>query len=369
MVELKKLYKTDTKGKTRIWWAEHDEDKYRNHSGILDGNIVTSGWKYPKPKNVGKANETSVSSQVTLEVDALYEKKLSQGNYHETIEGAGTGAHYVEPMLAIKFNPKKHTNFPYHGQPKLDGIRCLISKDGMFSRQGKPITSCPHIWQEVNRVFEKYPDIVFDGELYNHKLKDEFEKIVSLVRKVDPDERHLLEAEQLVEYHVYDIVESPDIYENRLMRIFSMTFDLSYIFPVETVVLDGLEDVDSYLSECIEDGFEGAMIRCMSTPYEHKRSNSLMKHKLFEDAEFTIVNIVEGVGNWAGFAKSIEILLPDGTTQHSGMRGDQEFAKSILDKAEVLIGTQVTVRYQGLTSDNKMRFPVVVKFWEGRREL
>ncbi len=30
-------------------------------------------------------------------------------------------------------------------QPKLDGIRCVVDKNGMWTRAGKPITSCPHI--------------------------------------------------------------------------------------------------------------------------------------------------------------------------------------------------------------------------------
>jgi hypothetical protein len=94
-----------------------------------------------------------------------------------------------------------------------------------------------------------------------------------------------------------------------------------------------------------------------------------LKHKNFEDGEFEIVKVPEGEGNWAGYAKSIEIRLADGTTQHAGMRGTFEFARRILEKKERLVGTQATVRYQNKTSDGKLRFPVVVKFWEGPREF
>ena len=35
-------------------------------------------------------------------------------------------------------------------QPKLDGIRCVIDKNGMHTRGGKPINSCPHIWASAS---------------------------------------------------------------------------------------------------------------------------------------------------------------------------------------------------------------------------
>ena len=43
-----------------------------------------------------------------------------------------------------------------------------------------------HILDELQPFFNKYPDVVLDGELYNHDLKDNFEKIISLVRKQKP---------------------------------------------------------------------------------------------------------------------------------------------------------------------------------------
>ena len=137
----KKLYKIDSKGQTRVWWLEYQDDRYRTHSGIDGGKIVVSGWQYPTAKNVGRSNETTVEEQVLAECLSEYVKKQNQGKYHTSIESANTGATFHECMLADKYDAKKHTNFPYYSQPKLDGIRCLVSKDGMQSRNGKPIVS------------------------------------------------------------------------------------------------------------------------------------------------------------------------------------------------------------------------------------
>ena len=94
-----KLYKIDTTGKTRVWWIEYDDEKYRTHSGIDQGKIVISGWQYPTAKNVGRSNETSVATQVILEVDSEYTKKLNQGKYHEKIFDAKFGANFHSRSL------------------------------------------------------------------------------------------------------------------------------------------------------------------------------------------------------------------------------------------------------------------------------
>ena len=108
--------------------------------------------------------------QVIAEVAAEYDKKQYQGKYHPTIEETKTGAKFIECMLASKYDAKKHNKFPYFTQPKLDGVRCLVSKDGMQSRNGKPIISAPHIRQALEPFFQAHPDAVLDGELYNHVL-------------------------------------------------------------------------------------------------------------------------------------------------------------------------------------------------------
>lgn len=364
-----KLYKLDTKGKPRVWWIEYDEEKYRTHSGIVDGKIVTSGWIYAEEKNKGKANHTTIREQVKLEVDAEYEKKKYQGKYHTTLEEAASGAKFVEPMLAQKFSSKKNKDYPYFSQPKLDGVRCLVSKYHMQTRNGKDFVSCPHIAEELKSFFESNPDMVLDGELYNHDLKHDFEKIVSLVRKTKPTPEDIEETSKVVQYHVYDVITpEPKTYMERY-DIISYLAGESSIKVVYAEMMHNEEELNDMMGGYLSKGYEGQMLRVNVTPYEHKRSNSLLKNKEFDDAEFKIVDIIEGVGNWAGMAKSVEIKLDDETTQSSGMRGNFDFAKEILENRENILDTTVTVRYQGKTSDGKLRFPIVTHFWRGERDV
>lgn len=366
-----KLYKIDTKGNIRVWWMDYDEERYRACSGILDGSIVESGWQYPTEKNVGKVNATSLSEQVLSEVASKYEARMYQGKYHPSIEEARKGAKFIECMLAEKFDPKKTKDYPYYSQPKLDGVRCLVSEDGMQTRNGKAFVSSPHIREALEKFFAEYPDYILDGELYNHDLKDDFEKIISLARKTKPTKEDLQESAEYVQYHVYDVITpEPMTYEERMNFLNEKVLDIHYsVRVVPTSVVSNLEEAEAKLGEYLEAGYEGQMLRKSGSAYEHRRSKSLLKHKIFEDGEYEIVEIIEGKGNWAGYAKAVEIRLPDGSTQQSGMRGKFEFAKKLFEDRDQYVGTEVTIRYQNKTADGKLRFPVAVAFWKGKRDV
>lgn len=367
------LYKQDITGRIRVWWLESNDESYRTHSGLEGGKIVVSGWQYPTEKNVGRANATSVSEQVLAEVKSKYEHQMYQGKYAETVEEARKGAKFIECMLAASYDVKKNKAFPYWSQPKLDGVRCLVSEAGLQSRNGKPLLSSPHIRDSLQPLFDEFPDVIVDGEIYNHDLKSDFERLISLARKTKPTADDIAQSAQALEYHVYDIIlpDEPNATYSERMEFIERNIKDKFpmIRVVPTVSVNNTEEVEQKLGEYLEAGYEGQMLRDRSAPYEHRRSKSLIKHKTFEDGEYEIVDLIEGKGNWAGYIKAIEILLPDGTTQQSGMRGSQEFAKRLLQERDSLVGTQVTVRYQNKTSDGKLRFPVAVAFWKGKRDV
>ena len=86
----------------------------------------------------------------------------------------------IKPMLAYTIAAKEiDWSKKVYAQPKLDGVRCLLTKDGGYSRTGKKFKNITHIELAFVKFFKNNPDAVLDGELYNHKLKDDFEKIIS----------------------------------------------------------------------------------------------------------------------------------------------------------------------------------------------
>ena len=362
------LYKLDTKGKLREWRCEIDGASFRTVSGLADGKQVTSEWKETFAKNVGRANATTAEEQAVAEVDALYTKRLD-GEYHREVADVNQ-ARFFKPMLAAKWEDRLNkVEYPVYVQPKLDGVRCIANRDGLWSRSGKQIVSCPHIEIALEPLFESDPDLVLDGELYNHKLRDDFNQIISLVRKTKPTDEDLMDSHDMVEFHVYDLPSCDDIYSVRrteLERV--LRYEDSCLVFVQTDFATSQEDVDGLFGQYVELGYEGGIIR-EDRLYEQKRSNGLLKRKDFEDSEFEIISIEEGKGNWAGYAKRVIFRLEDGRECGSGLAGNQDFARQLLSERDKYVGGQVTVQYFTRTPDGVPRFPVAKALYANGRDV
>ena len=366
--QLAPLYKRDSKGKIRILTIEigyNDawEAGTRSIAGIKDGNLVTSGWKESSPKNVGKSNATTALTQAEAEAKANWDKKLEK-EYFLQIEDVDSYERF-KPMLASDYT-KRHQS-EGHSQPKLDGIRCLADKNGLWTRQGKPINSCPHIWESVRSIVENSPDIVLDGELYNHDLKEDFNKITSLVRKSKSTPEDILEAEKMVEYHVYDMFSSvtPNLlFAQRTHVLEAIIKSEGCTQLVPTTYCPDQESLDAMYGQYMTDGYEGQMVR-NDIVYENKRSNGLLKRKEFITEEYEVVSMEQGQGNWHGHTKRFILRMPNGETCGSGVRGKQDVLKALWESQKS--PTWATLRYFGLTPDGVPRFPVVVDYGTGER--
>ena len=368
------LYKRTSAGAIQEWCIEQQDDAYRTVSGQQGGAKVQSSWKAAKPKNVGRANATTGQEQATLEVEALYKKKLAQGGYHESIEEIDT-AKFFKPMLAKKYEGDVADSDPYgvYSQPKLDGVRCIANREGLWTRQGKPIEAVPHIHDALADFFAEHPDAVLDGELYNHDLKDDFNEIISLVRKQKPSDEHKARTARIVQYHVYDYPSFDDGFVGRAIgmkeRLSALHSEDSPIVLVETARVQSQTHLDELYSEYIANGYEGQMVRLGGVKYEQKRSKSLLKRKEFKDEEFEVVAVNEGVGNRSGMAGFITYRLPDGREFGSGIKGTHDYCKQLLADADKYVGGTGTVRFFDYTPDGIPRFPVTVALYEGERDV
>jgi DNA ligase-1 len=364
------LYNIDENGNVRIWYMETNGARYRTVSGIEDGNLVTSAWTDVEGKNIGRSNETTPEMQALTEVEAKYLRKKEQ-KYSEKKEDAKR-TNFLSPMLAtswknLKDEERKQIANDCWSQPKLDGIRCLISRDSMMSRNGKPIVSCPHILDELRPLFKNNPTLVLDGELYNHELRDNFNKIASLVSKKKVTADELKETEKTVEFHVYDVIGTTFTFSERAGWLLSeeQLYTKSVVWVPSNRVYSVAQLDDEY-AQYITEGFEGQMIRLPDALYQHKRSNALIKRKEFFDAEYPVLSIVEGKGNWAGYAKSVECQDPKTKKVFSaGIKGTQEEMKDLaLRVRRGDIPKICTVRSPNLTPDGVPRFGIAVTFYD-----
>ena len=355
----KTLYSRATTGKTLEWTIEVEGNKYRTISGHIDGVKTTSQWTVCEPKNVGRANATTAEEQALAEAIAIHRKKMEKGAF-EDINSIDTPI-YFEPMLANKWQDyQDKISFPVFTQPKLDGIRCIVKADGMWTRNGKPIISAPHIFQSLKPLFEINPDLIFDGELYADKFANDFNAICSLVKKTKPNTNDLQESKEKIQYHVYDLPSFNATFIHRYQHLYKLltNYDKS-IVVVSTEQVDNLNDVDAYYEDYISAGYEGQMIR-LDAQYEHKRTKSLLKNKTFIDEEYTIIDIEEGNGNKAGMIGAFVFKNKDGKIFNASPKFNWEICKQMLKDKELLIGKEATIKYFNLTPDNVPRFPYVI---------
>lgn len=289
-----------------------------------------------------------------------------------------------EPRYDIEV--EENNNF-YANNILVHNCRCIATKNGLFSRQGKNFISIPHIEKILKPIFEKYPGAVFDGELYNHDFRDNFNKIISLVRKSKPTEKDLIESEKLIQYHIYDfpadeLLEKDSSFEQRSLSLIYMIGDCfvqrdvpntdlfcETIKLVETRNITSQEELDKAYASFLEKGYEGQMIRYNNFKYENKRVNHLLKRKEFQDEEFEIVEIIEGSGNRSNMAGSITYKLPDGRTFDSGIKGGEDYYKEIWDFKDNFKNGKGTVRFFQYTPDGKPRFPVTVNLFAKNEKL
>lgn len=378
-----KLYKRDKKGKLMEWNIWHDGVSYTTSSGYVGGAITETLPTFVEQKNVGKANETSLEQQVLNEVASKIQYQIDHGYSYEN----PTEEKRFEVSLADKYSDRQEKgklDFPYWMENKLDGLRCYIKNcDGeirMFSRGHKEFVSCPHIKENefVKKFFEIYPDAILDGELYNHELKNDFNKIVSLVKKTKPKPEDLEESAKLVQYHCFDSYYSTEpqlLYSERKMRLLNIFEQNKWVghhgedlhkdsfylvglwwihhfisgWKLELYKVDSETLVEWVLDDAVEyGGYEGIMLK-KDVPYFFGRSFDMLKYKKFKDAEYKIVDFEEGKGNLKGIAAAVICETDNGEQFKAGVTGTQEYARNLYENRNEYVGKLATIKYQELT--------------------
>lgn len=360
---MKTLYKKNVNEKILQWDIVIEGNTYWAEYGQVGGKIQADTPTVCEGKNIGRANETTPEEQALAEAKAKHKKQIDMKGYVDDMKNVNKTS--FSPMLAHPFDKYGH-KLPddVEVSAKLDGLRCYITKDGSYSRNGKQWVATKFIEESLQPFFESYPDVVLDGEIYNHKYKDNFNKIVSLAKKTkNISDEDWVEIEESLEYHIFDCYheDEPDMKFNHRYEFLYYQFGrcgYKNIFVVESTPATKEDFYDNF-TEFIEQGYEGIMLRDPNSHYEFKRSKYLIKYKEFQDGEFEIFDIEEGSGNRSGmFGRAI---LKDGDIIfEANARGNEEFYRELLNNKSEYIGKMATVRYQNRTPDGKPRFGVIV---------
>lgn len=363
----KTLYARTNTGAIQQWQVEVGENFYTTTYGQKDGQLVKTDPSLCLGKNLGKANETSPTQQAIKEAQALYKKKLKEG-YKEELSAIDDEG-FFEPQLAKQFEDfKDKVVYPLALEDKINGIRCIITKKGAFSRKGEEFFCLEHIKEELAELFNKYPQLILDGELYNPALKNELNKIASLVsvnRKItDVSAEDQERAKQIVEFWVYDgfniyvpdglnfVQGSP--FEHRKHGLRQILNNLSFVKLHDYRTVGSYEEILAEMKKVREEKREGVVLKVLDAPYQNKRSKNMLKLKIFYDDEFEVLGFEQGTGNWANKVKKVicklKVPATNGKTDfESNIRGSMVELGELWANREKHVGKIVTVEYQELS--------------------
>ena len=260
---------------------------------ITEPTIITEG------KNIGRSNETSIFTQSLIHMRNLYLKKIKTGY---SLKLSNITTENIFPMaLQVYDKHKKHINYPCYIQPKLDGIRLIgkieNSEVKLMSRRLNEFIGFDFIKDEIKLLLENEPNIILDGELYNHDLS--LQQISGIVRNEDKT------YPEKLKFYIFDCVDLQhnsltfsDRYE-KLKELFRhKTFN--YLILTDTIKIHNEKSSDKYYKDFIENGFEGIVYKNLDAKYEYSsykeiRSYQFLKRKKGYDAEYPIIGFERGI--------------------------------------------------------------------------
>ena len=266
-----------------------------------------------------------------------------------------------KPMLAYPVSAKPiDYSKPVYIQPKLDGVRCLIQCDNgvvtAYSRTGKQWLNIEHIIKELTPWFQNNKLCVLDGELYNHSFKDDFESIISMVRKTKPTDEDRFISRENVQFHCYDIIDEELPFDQRIEFVINELRDSASVRTVETLQTD---EANAHFIHTMnkENGYEGSIVRTNDV-YKCGRSWSLRKFKDFEDSEALLLDWVEGLGKRKGTIGKFMAQDMDGNVFGMPVMDKFEYLQDNFEEMKTWVGKTATFKYFERTKAGSYRHPL-----------
>ncbi|KQA19995.1 DNA ligase [Vibrio metoecus] len=235
--------------------------------------------------------------------------------------------------------------YDYWKSEKLDGIRAIWTGKQLVTRNGNPIAA-------PSWFIEPLPPYPLEGELWAGR--GNFTLVQQTVLDMQPSES----AWRNIDFMLFDMPDAAGDYSKRYYNLVYLVNQLNkkHIKFVEHTPIKSEQELLSYLDNISGKSGEGVMLRKIDARYQAGRSNDLLKLKKHQDAEATVIGYRLGSGKYKGKMGSILVRTPDGIEFYIGSGfSDAERA----DPPE--IGSLVTYRYNGLTTEGKPRFARYVR--------
>lgn len=411
------LYGLNKDGSHQEWKVFIDDGVIHVNFGKVGGKIQTKLTKC-EPKNLGRSNQTTAHEQALSEALSKWEKQYRLG-YRVTTSELET-EEVFSVMLAADAIKKSHMIiYPCYVQPKLDGLRCMVTYDdngvpSFNSRGNKTYPIQGNIVDQVVTIHEKTKHPLLDGEVYLHGLTlqkisalakkwrthadiakeiqkdfemdnkrrdkalatgektyknfDDDQVSVDVIPELDVDRYSGYESADL-QFHIFDVPHKAKVWYsttedhrlNDLLDVRDVVFDenLSHISVVLGDFFGDEKSVKDQIAIHMQDGYEGDIIRNFKGIYEFgQRSNDLLKWKIFQSEECLVTDYVLDKNNEAVMTG----LTKSGKKFSFKMKGTNKDRNEAAAKR--LIGKYVTFTFQTLTDGGVPQFPVGISVRE-----
>jgi ATP-dependent DNA ligase len=385
----------DGKGKIRVVEMRAEWDDAQHAFGIYRTTYQYGGKRTEQPVihvGMGKAART-LKEQLELEYKSNMKKYLDKGyklldkpiddyteqELHEIIgEVVTDSSGFAKHMLAKQADKVKDSSIEkvriWAVSRKIDGVRCSFYwKDGEVksaSRGGgdyDPSTYQIREHPKLKELLEAHPDWVLDGELYKHGKS--LQQISGAARL----EKTAAGCDWL-EYYLYDVMIPDTTFAERgnILQEIAETLELDFapehewgddelrmqIVPHVYVTGDNKKDQIMKLhNQYVAEGWEGCVARDISKAYKYGgRGQEMVKFKMYQDAEFEITGISEGL---RPEDMCFTLKTEDGIEFKAKPMGSRELKEQYREDLDKLIGKMATVKYFYLSDEGTPLQPVL----------
>jgi DNA ligase-1 len=289
--------------------------------------------------------------------------------------------------LANPYNVKRvdFQSGDWYGSRKLDGVRCICRKENdivtFLSRSGKEFLTLGNLENEILKIQGNF---ILDGEIcmVDENGNEDFQGIMKQIRK----KNHQIDNPK---FFVFDYLTLEE-FDNqigttplteRLRNGYDLLPENIDSTRLEFLPQDQLtteEQFTEMAKDAEEAGFEGIMVR-KNVGYEGKRSHNLLKVKKFHDAEYTVLETINGNIRWTENGKQVEReCLSSIIIEHKGCRVSvgsgfsKEQREMYYESPQDIVGKTVTIQYfeesKNQTGGYSLRFPVLKHVYANGRD-
>jgi len=247
-------------------------------------------------------------------------------------------------LLAKKWSGKEDVTC-YWMSEKLDGVRAIWDGERFWSRNWNPFNAPD--W--FRKLMPK--GVVLDGELFAGRGR--FGETISAVRKKVPNDAQWKQ----IQYLAFDLPTLDAPFEVRMKQLAKATKKgKKHLQMVAQKLCVSEKQLGAFHRKISAAGGEGVMMRRAGSPYEGKRSSTLLKIKEFHDEEARVLGHEKGLGKNLGRLGAYQAeLLSTGARFRVGTGLSDAHRDRPLP-----VGSIITVRYQELTPAGIPRFPTFV---------